>query len=137
MHNLLPEILRIYTWIYEHFPMIPNATPNPSYDHSQPRICMQKNMQFDGDHAYALTRLREQLDLLLERDVSIVFCFIPVITNVGGLILHLNCAMQVMWNPYSEIRDRYRLEEYSFYIRILSCFDVAEPYYPNRVTVWF
>lgn len=69
----------LMAWIYDHFPMISNATPNSSYDDSQPRVCKRKNNQFGGDWAFALLCLREQLDTLTEHDV--------------------------VWNSYSGIRE--------------------------------
>ena len=41
--------------------------------------------------------------------------------------------MQVIWDPYSQLISDYHRPEVTFYIGCLRCFEVVEPYHPDRV----
>ncbi|XP_028052642.1 protein MAIN-LIKE 1-like [Camellia sinensis] len=94
------------TWIYEHF-HLGRPHPNLSYSDEQPRVCHwspQRDGGFIEDH---LQTLREQLDMLR--------------------------ANEIEWDPYRLCRTHHPLHKVAYYIECLKCFDIVEPYHPNRV----
>ncbi|XP_028119491.1 protein MAIN-LIKE 1-like [Camellia sinensis] len=93
-------------WIYEHF-RLGRPHPNLSYSDEQPRVCRWSSRRdggFTEDHSQTL---REQLDML-----------------------HAN---EIEWDPYHLCRTHHPLHEVAYYTGCLKCFDIVEPYHPNRV----
>lgn len=41
--------------------------------------------------------------------------------------------MQVVWDPYESIRDRFPFPQIAWYSGLLKSLDMVEPYYPERV----
>ncbi|XP_028075132.1 protein MAIN-LIKE 1-like [Camellia sinensis] len=93
-------------WIYEHF-RLGRPHPNLSYSDEQPCVCRwspQRDGGFTEDH---LLTLREQFDMLR--------------------------ANEIEWDPDRLCRTHHPLHEVAYYTGCLKCFDIVEPYHPNRV----
>ncbi|XP_028105765.1 protein MAIN-LIKE 1-like, partial [Camellia sinensis] len=93
-------------WIYEHF-RLGRPHSNLSYSDEQPCVCRRSSRRDRGFTEDHLQTLREQLDML-----------------------HAN---EIEWDPYCLCRTHHPLHEVAYYTRCLKCFDIVEPYHPNRV----
>lgn len=97
----------LQAWIFEHF-SIGKPIPNKNYIEEMPRMRRwhtQHTQHSAGD--LALMLMREQLDDLLPNEVH--------------------------WDPYNHRREGHQFHDIAYFSGIMICFDIAEPYYPDRV----
>ncbi|XP_028090313.1 protein MAIN-LIKE 1-like [Camellia sinensis] len=93
-------------WIYEHF-RLGRPHLNLPYSDEQPRVCRWSPWRDGGFTEDHLQILRDQLDMLR--------------------------ANEMEWDPYRLCRTHHPLHEVAYYTGYLKCFDIVEPYHPNRV----
>lgn len=96
----------LQAWIFEHFSM-GKPIPNKGYNEEMPRMCRWQTQHSAGDIDLALMLIREQLDDLLPNEVC--------------------------WDPYNIRRGGHPFHDVAYFRGILVCFDITEPYYPDRV----
>ncbi|KAM0958032.1 hypothetical protein ACFX13_023777 [Malus domestica] len=94
-------------WVYEHMHLICSPNYDQNYSDIDPRACRWKPRTSSGTTTDDLQKMRKKLDSLT--------------------------ANQVTWEPYTSRKQAQPFHEITYFTGMLKCFDVVEPYCPERV----